>query len=613
MSILAAVATFTDDPGRTHHAHRMLEAMPGWAPDGLAVREAPGAALGFGKLVVSAQQGHGAQPLRDPEAGLVLVADVRIDNRDELGPRFGLPASATDAQIVLAGFRRLGPALVHLLVGDFAFVVWDERKRTLFAARDTFGARPLVYRLVRDRLLVASDVEQILAVDDTARVVDDVAVVDHLLYRCWSYERTYFEPIKQLAPGCQLVAVAAGAATVSRWWSPAPPGPPIRDPREGLEEFRRVFARAVADRLLSQHPIVLHLSGGFDSSVIALVAGQLGAAAPMRAVGWVHPGLPCDESPLIEATAASLPYPYEPSDGTVPDLRDFTAPALAGPGARVPRTNGTIGDLEIARRDGARVVLSGLGGDALHPQLALVKDFAARGAWRLLLRSMLAPDNSWAQRARVTRRALALLAPERLMRWRERRAPRPSFPWLAPRFWSQATADGPAAEDFSRLLGHGGSVRWYEWRRPLSVAVLRSEQRAVSAAGAECRCPFLDLRVCALVDRLPLSVWHPPRYVRRLHALAYADLLPPELRARRPKATFDTVVVHRVQHARASIEAILDVAAPKVQRYLSEAPRVLVSRLIANVPPVEGAHLGFWKDSALAWSLATVEAWLGIV
>jgi asparagine synthase (glutamine-hydrolysing) len=613
MSILAVVATFTDDPGRAGDARRMLQALPGWAPDGLAVEEAAGAALGFGKLVVSRQQGHGAQPLRDREAGLVLVADVRIDNRDELGPRFGLPASATDAEIVLAGYRQLGPALVPLLVGDFAFVVWDERQRKLFAARDTFGARPLVYRVLGDRVLVASDVEQILAVDPSARVVDDAAVVDYLMYRCWSYERTFFEPIKQLPAGSQLVA-GAGAATVSRWWTPAPPGPPIRDPREGLQEFRRVFARAVSDRLVSQHPIVVHLSGGYDSSVIALVAGQLGAAAPMRAVGWVHPGLPCDESPLINATASRLPYPYEPADGTVPDLRDFTAPALAGPGVRVPRTNGTVGDLDIARREGARVVLSGLGGDALHPQMTLIKDFVAQREWSLLRAILLAPDDSWAHRVRLTKRALKLFVPDSIRRWRARRAPGPSFPWLAERFQAQARDAAPAAEDHSGLLGHGGSTRWYEWRRPLSVALFRNEQRAAAEAATEYRCPFLDLRLAAVVDRLPLSLWRPPRYSRRLHALAYADILPSELRVRRPKTVFDTVVGHRVRHAKHSIEPLLNVPAAKVRTYLRGEPMEMVQTVLRK----EWSHseplpMGFWKDAALVWGLATLEAWLQIV
>jgi asparagine synthetase B (glutamine-hydrolysing) len=623
MSILAVVATFTDDPGRAADARRMLEALPGWAPDGLAVEEAAGAALGFGKLVVSRQQGHAAQPLRDREAGLVLVADVRIDNRDELGPRFGLPASATDAEIVLAGYRRLGPALVPLLVGDFAFVVWDERQRRLFAARDTFGARPLVYRVLGDRVLVASDVEQILAVDPTARVVDDVSVVDWLLSRRRFEDRTFFEPLKQLGPGAALVATAGGAVRLSRWWSPTAPSAPITDEREGLEAFRRVFARAVSDRLIGGDPALAHLSGGFDSSVIALVAGQVGSAARLRAVGSVQPGLPCDESVNMQATAARLPYPFEPWNGNTPVFTDFEAPALAGPCQRVPRSNGTIGDLAIARREGARVILSGLGGDALHPIGDHVRDFIDQRRWDLVLRSTVQVEGaSWSWRLARVREAAKLMVPVGVRRHIRRLRHRPQLPsWLAGKFRDQALSAPPEPEDHSALLGKGGSARLNEWRRPLSFEIVRMEQRAAAEACVEFRCPFLDLRVAALADRLPLSLWRPPLYRHRLHAIAYRDLLPPELQRPRNKTVFGTAVINRLAHSRGPIERLLGQPSARVGRYLQVAPLTLVPAARGGPPGDTAAAIGratdrgssTWQDADLAMKLAALEAWLRIV
>jgi asparagine synthase (glutamine-hydrolysing) len=621
MSILAVAATFAGDPDPrlSLTARDMLAALPGWTPDGCAVAAGQGAALGIGKLVVSRRQGHATQPLVDAESGLHLVADLRLDNRDELAPRFGLAATATDAEILLAGYRRLGAEVVPHLIGDYAFVVWNDRTRRLFAARDPYGTRPLVYRQLPDLLLVASDVEQILAVDPSARVVDDVAVVDWLLVRWRFDERSFFAPITHLTAGSQLEA-GAGGVRVTRWWRPTPPGPAIRDERAGLAEFRAVFTRAVADRLVTDHPVLTHLSGGYDSSVVSVVAGQVAGAPGLRAVGAVHPGLSCDEAPLMQATAALLPFPFEPWDGTVADLSDLTAPVLAGPGLRAPRSNGTNGDLAIARREGARVILSGVGGDGLHPHFPLVGDFIAQRRWSLFLRAtVLAEGASWARRRRLSREALKQILPAPIRQGWQRFRHHPQAPaWLAPRFAGEALAPLPDREDFRATLGHGGTARWHEWRRPVSLELMRSEQRLAAEAGIEYRSPFLDLRVAAVVDRLPLSLWRPPRYHQRLHAIAYADLLPPGLRGPRRKTVFSPAVVHRFQASQGAIERLLTAPSPKFRHYVAGEPISTVRTLMASLATAGGGAdasviKAIWQDAALVWRQAALAAWLEIV
>jgi asparagine synthase (glutamine-hydrolysing) len=634
MSTLAVVATFANHSaavgaGPAAQAVRMIAALPARCPDGTAFVAAAGAGLGFGKLVVSAQQGHALSPLVDAQSGLSLVADVRIDNRDDLRAQLALAAQATDAEIVMAGFRRWGEQVVHRLIGDFAFAVWDEGRRRLFAARDPFGVRPLVYRVLQDRVLVASDVEQILAVDPSARQVDDASVVDLLLYRRISAERTYWEPIKNVPAGHSLSVDARGggdsarpaAVRIARWWFPAVPVDPIRDERAGLEEFRQVFARAVSDRLRSDHPILIHLSGGFDSSVIALVAGQLGALAPLLAVGAVHPGLACDESVYINATAARLPYPFESWDGTQPDLIDLENPCLAGPGLRIPRTNGSARDLTIAARQGARVVLEGLGGDGMHPVWDVVRDFAAAGRWDLVLRAtVLAQARSWRSRARLSWTAIKRLAPQRLRRWRGhlRRAPAPPA-WLAPEFHGLVAAGpesaGAGLAEHVSTIGAGGAARLYEFMRPLSVQLVNNEQRAFAEIGTECRCPFLDVRLLALMDRLPLSSWRPPLYQRRLHAVAYADLLPTEVRTRQRKTVFASAVANRLRIAAPTAISMLSARQTLLSsRFLVPPPRELVERGCAVAGAIAGSNSdSSWQECALALNVAALEAWLRIV
>ena len=107
--------------------------------------------------------------------GRVVVADARLDNRDELlstlrRSRLLDDSDQTDAAVVLAAHRRWGARCAEHLVGDFAFVVWEAASRTLLAAHDPMGMRSLAYHVAPGRrLVVASDVAQVLAAPGVPR------------------------------------------------------------------------------------------------------------------------------------------------------------------------------------------------------------------------------------------------------------------------------------------------------------------------------------------------------------------------------------------------------------------------------------------------------------
>src|SRR5436190_10470888 len=78
---------------------------------------------------------------------MVLVADARIDNREELLASLRLPRGnhSTDSEIILAAYERWGQDCVDRLIGDFACALWDSRSQALFCARDPMGVRPFYY------------------------------------------------------------------------------------------------------------------------------------------------------------------------------------------------------------------------------------------------------------------------------------------------------------------------------------------------------------------------------------------------------------------------------------------------------------------------------------
>lgn len=608
MSTLAAVVDWRESPHSgpgtpDATARRMVDCLRDRAPDGIAVAAAPGVGLAIGKLVVAHKQGHAAQPLVDEEAQLYVVADVRIDNRDDLKAELALPPAATDAEIVLAGYRRWGSGLPEHLIGDFAFVVWDARLRRLFAARDPFGVRPLVYRVLPDRLLVASDVEQILEVDPTAWEVDDHTVVDYLLDSWRSLERTFWNGTVSLLAGHRLEA-SAGRVSTLRWWRPEK-ADELEDPREGLQQFRQLLARAVIDRLDSDHPALLQLSGGFDSSSIAIVAAQVGARVPLRAISATHAGLDCDERSLVEAVSRRLSFPVEFWDGTDVVLPDLEDPALAGPGQRIAFNNGSRGGLDIAVREGARVILSGFGGDIWQPNLWSLDDYLSAGHWRQAVElGFLRPRRSWRKRFRLLRLSVRHFVPDPLARriffWRSE-SNRHKVDALTARARRALASEAPVPAFDGGVAGAANRVRLQELTMARTHYGLGLQQRCTSRAGAELRFPFLDTRLLALLWRLPLNVWPAPSYGARFHALALRNDLPAELTLPRRKTLFMSAASHRNQTARPVIERLL---APAPGEGNGSSPRVA-----AYIQSLDNAQ----ADPSLAWTAGTLEAWLKMV
>src|SRR5205823_954805 len=130
---------------------RMTAALRHRGPDdeGFFVSEGePGCGLGFRRLSIIDLEG-GNQPLGSEDGRLQLVCNGEIYNhaglRAELESKGHRFATRTDTEVVVHLYEELGPRCVERLSGMFAFAIWDGRERTLFAARDRLGKKPLYY------------------------------------------------------------------------------------------------------------------------------------------------------------------------------------------------------------------------------------------------------------------------------------------------------------------------------------------------------------------------------------------------------------------------------------------------------------------------------------
>jgi asparagine synthase (glutamine-hydrolysing) len=247
----------------------------------------------------------------------------RLRYRRELADRVGLrsePGSEPDdAALVLACYRAEGARGLERLEGDFAAAVWDTRAAQLVALRDPLGGYPLFWGRAGDRFVLSTSTRPVLdhigdRGPDLDFLADFLAVPDPRSEP--ATDRTIHLGVQRVRPGMVFTLdPAAGRVACRAYWNwfdhVREPGSDRLD--EIAAEYLAVLKAAVAEALRGPGSVLAHLSGGMDSSSIALLAAEL--AAEGNGAGPVHgftmqydamPGLTCDR-PYIDAVYDRAP------------------------------------------------------------------------------------------------------------------------------------------------------------------------------------------------------------------------------------------------------------------------------------------------------------------
>jgi asparagine synthase (glutamine-hydrolysing) len=297
----------------------MLAAQALYGPHDVRTHIARGVAMGRRLFRLFAEDAFDRQPLIGGGGRFTLVADCRLDNRDELARSLGIdrPRLATlcDADLILAAYEKWQAECCAHLLGDFAFALWDAPERRLVLARDPVGARPLHYWRRNGAIAFASMPKGLLALPDVERAPDLVLATQTLLHRSFAGDRSYYEGISRVRPGHILTLDDTGVQD-RRYWNPAPA--PLRLPRhqDYVEAMRAHLDDAVRYRLRGATAVAAHLSAGLDSQAVATAAalqldgmGMVTAftGVPRQGFAATHPRALFDEGPLAAATAARYP------------------------------------------------------------------------------------------------------------------------------------------------------------------------------------------------------------------------------------------------------------------------------------------------------------------
>ncbi len=217
------------------------------------------------------------QPLWNSDRSACLVAEVRLDNRAELARNLRLTHSEelADSTILMAAWERWGESLLDHIIGGFAFAVWTPARRTLFAARDHAGERPLFYHRGKDFFALASMPKGLLALPGVFRGMDEARMADNLANLHPDWQRSCFEGIARVPLG-HLLRVTPQSFECRPYWHPADAKPTrFKRDEEYVEALLEILDQAVLTRLRSPKGIAAQLSAGLDSSSVAATAARL--------------------------------------------------------------------------------------------------------------------------------------------------------------------------------------------------------------------------------------------------------------------------------------------------------------------------------------------------
>jgi len=460
-----------------------------------------------------------AQPMESHDRATWLMFNGEVYNFQEirqeltqLGYRF---ASVSDTEVILAAYRQWGTGCFSRLNGMWAMVLLDLRDRKIIISRDRFGIKPLFYHRGKNRLVIASEVKQLLAAGVPA--IANRAAVSRFIrnLRPETSEETFFKDIFA-QPAATFAEISLENSTeikFQRYWSLDPPAVDTTVPLEtACTKLDNLLSRSVLDHMVTQAPLGHLISGGLDSSLLAALAapnysrrGERGLGVSMvlatKLKGY-------DESAYIDQVVTALRFRSVEAQFSAAWLKtniDRITEAQEEPigGMAVA---GQFLAYETAARQGARVVIDGQGADEIfagYPrhQHTVLKDYVRRFSALTLLREL---TSLWRHDVKFFGDLWRLRLVPRFERGLGRGKTSPARDFLRPEA-NKAFSDrkSQARQDFQstalreELLNDivAGNLR----------PVLAMTDRNSMAHSIEARVPYVDRRIVEFAFQLPDS------------------------------------------------------------------------------------------------------------
>lgn len=346
----------------------MQKALIHRGPDGSGSYLAPSSQAGLThtRLAIIDLSVGGQQPMTSSDGRYTITFNGEIYNYQQLRARLEAAGevfkTSSDTEVVLKMYISKGSKCVHFLRGMFAFLIWDEKNKSAFAARDPLGIKPFYYLKNSQHFAFASELRAVLASGLSGRKLSSTGLTSYFLRGTVQEPNTLIRDIRLLPAGSHLTW-RKGRVSVKQYWKLTFKSQYVSR-RQATEMTRNALEDSVRAHFVSDVPVGIFLSGGIDSTALVALAKKV-TKKPINTYSLVFDNPEWNEGDIAQRTAKHFGTNH---------TELLMTPMMAMPLFRQyldavdqPTIDGfnTFCVTKLARDHGEKVVLSGLGADEL--------------------------------------------------------------------------------------------------------------------------------------------------------------------------------------------------------------------------------------------------------
>jgi asparagine synthase (glutamine-hydrolysing) len=539
--------------------HAMCERIAHRGPDGGGTWLSFDGLVGLGhrRLSIIDLSSAASQPMANEDGAVQLVFNGEIFNHAEIRRelvalgRNRWRTDHSDTEVIIHAYQEWGIECLDRFRGDFAFALWDGRKRQMWLARDRVGVKPLYYAFVDGVFVFASEIKAFFALPQVPRRVNEEAIYHYLSFLTPPAPQTMFAGIYKLPAATWMLVEAKGTHRSEIYWDPFTATKPLIGVSLDAvaEQVRDELRRSVQYRKESDVPVGIFLSGGIDSSTNAVLFAENGDAVKTFSIGYdATYASYLDELPFASTVAQSIGSEHHVRRLSARDVTNFIE-------KMVYHQDEPIGDVvcvplyyvaKLARDAGVIVCQVGEGSDELfcgypfwreHLRVARWNSFpipriAKRGicellktaglstsyAYELLRRAAADEPTFWGGAEGLTESEKHCVLSDDMRR----------------RFLGVTSAQAlrPIRERFERLAWEPSDFNWMTYldlNLRLPELLLSRVDKMTMATGVEGRVPFLDHKLIELAFSIPTKTKIGHLELKRVLKRAVRGMLPDEL------------------------------------------------------------------------------------
>jgi asparagine synthase (glutamine-hydrolysing) len=449
--------------------------------------------------------------------------------------------STSDTEVILAAYAEWGVHCFSRFRGMWGMAIFDRDHQRVIVSRDHLGIKPLYLWKGDGVVAIVSEIKQLRHVPGFVPRLDAAVASEFIKTGYEDSERTFFRGVEPLKAGswASIPLDTLIPSSPQDYWHPETIVPSVTDPAEAGKLLADQLRTCVGIQLRSDVPVGCSLSGGLDSSAIAVIAHGLknGSGQALETFTLTCPGDAIDErayaEAVVEQVRARSHFVTLDPNVFLSDLDRF-----------VWTHDEPVGNLSmyaaynvarLTRESGIKVTLNGQGGDEVLSGYWQSYFLHLRELWRLRQFGTLT-DHLWGARFGEGNPDLLGQIPVMLRRYMARRKPP-----LAIEFGEYDASDSGASGVLKHVLSLDGQRRrLFEMRKLFLPRLLKWDDRNFMAFSVESRYPFLDHQLIELCLSFSPRALYRRGWTKFPLRVGLTRQLPPLVRDRRTKIGFET-------------------------------------------------------------------------